>query len=118
MTECTAEENPSAAPSAAAGTPPAPAAAPRRHRFSGRWRPLRRRLGFYLVAAWAAITANFLIPRLMPGDPAEVILRQFQKTSGESRCRPGPSTTSGPCSATRRRTCSSSTPTTSATSRI
>ncbi|WP_328375829.1 ABC transporter permease [Streptomyces sp. NBC_00440] len=89
MTECTAEENPSAAPSAAAGTPPAPAAAPRRHRFSGRWRPLRRRLGFYLVAAWAAITANFLIPRLMPGDPAEVILRQFQKTSGGEPLPPG-----------------------------
>jgi peptide/nickel transport system permease protein len=28
------------------------------------------RLGFYALAAWVAITLNFLIPRLMPGDPA------------------------------------------------
>jgi len=31
------------------------------------------RLGFYLIAAWAAITLNFLVPRLMPGDPATVM---------------------------------------------
>ena len=31
------------------------------------------RLGFYLVAAWAAITLNFLVPRLMPGDPTTVM---------------------------------------------
>jgi peptide/nickel transport system permease protein len=31
------------------------------------------RLGFYLVAAWAALTINFLIPRMMPGDPASVM---------------------------------------------
>ena len=31
------------------------------------------RLGFYLIAAWAALTINFLVPRLMPGDPATVI---------------------------------------------
>ncbi len=31
---------------------------------------LLRRLGFYAVAAWVAITINFLLPRLMPGDPA------------------------------------------------
>ncbi len=28
-----------------------------------------RRLGFYVVAFWASITLNFLLPRLMPGDP-------------------------------------------------
>jgi len=27
------------------------------------------RLAFYVVAAWAALTLNFLLPRLMPGDP-------------------------------------------------
>ena len=28
-----------------------------------------RRAAFYLFTAWAAITLNFFIPRLMPGDP-------------------------------------------------
>ena len=32
---------------------------------------LLRRLGFYTLAAWIAVTLNFLIPRLMPGDPVE-----------------------------------------------
>lgn len=35
---------------------------------------LARRLGFYLAAFYVAITLNFLIPRLMPGDPATRIL--------------------------------------------
>ncbi|MEC7987659.1 MAG: ABC transporter permease [Myxococcota bacterium] len=37
-----------------------------------------RRLGFYLIAFWAAITLNFLLPRLMPGDPATVLFARFQ----------------------------------------
>jgi peptide/nickel transport system permease protein len=36
-----------------------------------------RRLAFYAVAAWAAITINFFIPRLMPGNPAEVLFSKF-----------------------------------------
>ncbi|MHB1508690.1 MAG: ABC transporter permease [Acidimicrobiales bacterium] len=36
-----------------------------------------RRLVFYVVAAWAAITVNFFIPRLMPGNPAEVLFSKF-----------------------------------------
>jgi len=32
-----------------------------------------RRLIFYLAALWAAITFNFAIPRMMPGNPAEAI---------------------------------------------
>lgn len=36
-------------------------------------RAVLARLGFYLLAAWAALTLNFLIPRLMPGDPASVM---------------------------------------------
>jgi len=36
-----------------------------------------RRVVFYLVAAWVAITINFLIPRLMPGNPAEVLFSKF-----------------------------------------
>ena len=37
-----------------------------------------RRLGFYAVAAWAALTLNFIIPRLMPGDPASAIFARFR----------------------------------------
>jgi peptide/nickel transport system permease protein len=37
-----------------------------------------RRLGFYLLAAWAAITINFLLPRLMPGNPVEVLLSRLK----------------------------------------
>ena len=37
-----------------------------------------RRIGFYLVAAWFSITLNFLLPRLMPGDPASVIFGRAQ----------------------------------------
>jgi peptide/nickel transport system permease protein len=36
-----------------------------------------RRIVFYLVAAWAALTVNFFIPRLMPGNPAEVLFQKF-----------------------------------------
>ncbi len=32
-----------------------------------------RRLGFYLLAAWASLTINFFLPRLIPGDPASAI---------------------------------------------
>ena len=39
---------------------------------------LLRRLGFYLLAAWVALTLNFLIPRMMPGDPAAVMFARFQ----------------------------------------
>src|SRR5215469_9275906 len=36
-----------------------------------------RRLAFYLVAAWVALTANFFIPRLMPGNAVEAIMGKF-----------------------------------------
>ncbi|HEY6789504.1 MAG TPA: ABC transporter permease [Trebonia sp.] len=36
-----------------------------------------RRLAFYLVAAWVAITANFFIPRAMPGDAVDAILAKL-----------------------------------------
>jgi peptide/nickel transport system permease protein len=41
-------------------------------------RYLLRRTGFYLVALWAAVTFNFIIPRLMPGDPAESYIAKLQ----------------------------------------
>jgi peptide/nickel transport system permease protein len=41
-----------------------------------------RKLGFYLVALWAALTLNFLIPRLMPGNPVDVLLAKLQQRGG------------------------------------
>lgn len=37
---------------------------------------LLRRLGFYVVAFWVAVTLDFFLPRLLPGDPAATILGQ------------------------------------------
>jgi peptide/nickel transport system permease protein len=39
---------------------------------------LLRRLGFYALAAWVAITLNFFIPRLMPGDPVKTMFARFK----------------------------------------
>ena len=39
---------------------------------------LVRRLGFYFLAGWAALTLNFFIPRLMPGDPAIIMFARFR----------------------------------------
>ena len=36
-----------------------------------------RRFLFFLLTLWAAITLNFIIPRLQPGDPAEAIVRRL-----------------------------------------
>jgi peptide/nickel transport system permease protein len=41
-----------------------------------------RRLGFYLLAAWAALTLNFFLPRLMPGDPATALFARFRGRLG------------------------------------
>jgi peptide/nickel transport system permease protein len=40
-------------------------------------RYLLRKLGFYLVALWAALTVNFFVPRLMPGDPVEILISKL-----------------------------------------
>jgi peptide/nickel transport system permease protein len=37
-----------------------------------------RRVGFYAFTAWAAITLNFFIPRLLPGDPVQALINKFQ----------------------------------------
>lgn len=37
-----------------------------------------RKFGFYLVALWIAVTLNFMVPRLMPGDPASTMFAQAQ----------------------------------------
>lgn len=38
-----------------------------------------RRITFYVVTLWAAISLNFLIPRLMPGDPADILLAKMAR---------------------------------------
>lgn len=37
-----------------------------------------RRIGFYLITAWAAITLNFLLPRMMPGDPVKSLISRYK----------------------------------------
>ena len=39
---------------------------------------LLKRLGIYAIAGWAAITLNFFIPRMMPGDPISVMFASFR----------------------------------------
>ena len=41
-------------------------------------RYLTRRVLFYLLTLWAAITLNFAIPRLMPGNPVQAMLSRFR----------------------------------------
>jgi peptide/nickel transport system permease protein len=36
-----------------------------------------RRLAFYVIALWAAITLTFLLPRLMPGSPLDGLLLRY-----------------------------------------
>ena len=36
-----------------------------------------RRLEFFVITLWAALTMNFIIPRVMPGNPAEAMLVRF-----------------------------------------
>src|SRR3954449_10613311 len=43
----------------------------------GAMRYFVRRIMFFLLTLWAAVTLNFIIPRLQPGDPAEAIVRQI-----------------------------------------
>jgi peptide/nickel transport system permease protein len=40
-------------------------------------RTVLRKLGFYLLTAWAAISLNFVVPRIMPGNPADNLINQF-----------------------------------------
>ena len=39
---------------------------------------LLRRVGFYVFTAWAAITINFFLPRLIPGDPVQSLIARSQ----------------------------------------
>ena len=46
------------------------------------------KLGYFLLTVWAAITLNFLIPRLQPGDPAEIMVRKLQSQNGDAPLDP------------------------------
>ena len=39
---------------------------------------LARKCGLYLLAGWIVITLNFLVPRLMPGDPIAALFARFR----------------------------------------
>ncbi|GGK84557.1 ABC transporter permease [Mangrovihabitans endophyticus] len=39
---------------------------------------LLQRIAFYVFTAWAAITLNFFIPRMVPGDPVQSLITKFQ----------------------------------------
>jgi peptide/nickel transport system permease protein len=41
---------------------------------------IARKLGFYLAAAWVALTVNFLLPRFIPGNPVEVLIARMQQS--------------------------------------
>ncbi|MBT0768562.1 ABC transporter permease [Kineosporia sp. J2-2] len=41
-----------------------------------------RKLLFYAVAVWAAVTLNFAIPRLLPGNPVDILLAKLQARGG------------------------------------
>ena len=38
---------------------------------------LVRRLEFFLITLWAALTINFILPRVMPGNPAQAMLVRY-----------------------------------------
>ena len=37
-----------------------------------------QRIAFYLFTAWAAVTLNFFVPRLVPGDPVQSLITKYQ----------------------------------------
>jgi len=41
-----------------------------------------RKLAFYAVALWAAVTLNFFIPRLLPGNPVDILMAKLQQRGG------------------------------------
>ena len=41
-----------------------------------------RKLAFYLAALWAALSLNFFIPRMLPGNPVDILLAKLQQRGG------------------------------------
>ena len=49
-------------------------------------RYLLRRAGFFLLTLWAAVTLNFFLPRMMPGNPAIAMMGKFRgRLTGPAR---------------------------------
>src|SRR5260370_11930862 len=46
-----------------------------------------RRLAFFLGTLWACLTLNFVLPRLMPGNPALALLAKFHGRIGGQALR-------------------------------
>lgn len=42
-------------------------------------RHIIRRILFYILAAWISVTLNFFIPRLAPGNPAELLMSNLER---------------------------------------
>ncbi|MHA7135390.1 ABC transporter permease [Oerskovia turbata] len=42
-----------------------------------------RRITFYVITLWAAVSLNFLLPKLMPGDPKQIFIDKFVRKGGE-----------------------------------
>ncbi|MDN6428969.1 MAG: ABC transporter permease [Propionibacterium sp.] len=42
-----------------------------------------RRITFYVITLWAAISLNFLLPRLMPGDARSIFIDKLMRRGGE-----------------------------------
>jgi peptide/nickel transport system permease protein len=42
-----------------------------------------RRIAFYVLTLWFAVTLNFVLPRLLPGDPATILLQKLSRLGGE-----------------------------------
>jgi peptide/nickel transport system permease protein len=66
------------------GSSPEPPPPGRRPGRSSSLRYFARRIRFYLIAAWVAITLNFAIPRFMPGDPAGAIIEEMRRRGNMS----------------------------------
>lgn len=42
-----------------------------------------RRISFYVLTLWAAVSLNFMLPRLMPGDPRTIFMEKIMRRGGE-----------------------------------
>ena len=47
-----------------------------------------RRVAFYVITIWAAVSLNFLLPRMMPGDPAAIMIGKLRRASGGRELSP------------------------------
>lgn len=46
---------------------------------------IARRLGFYVIAAWVAVTVNFFIPRAMPGNAVDTMMAKFPNLTAQAQ---------------------------------